>query len=254
MRPTSQVLLSIHLPTHSSDEEHQTRQRDELLQRLIQQLEQYEIAVTWIVHDPHMLDAQQVNQWANTSHEFSPYLNLELTDTSGRAQRDLLSPHLDHLLDCSRHVGIRVTTLSTNQSIYENNLNLLVRNRISMLNQYGDPDKKHPSLRPSLSNSARFGIWEVPAPQRWPGQFAHPIGQLLFQTALHFKRTWSLRHIQLDIQRMLENHTSPDKTAALLSTLSKMRSRGKIEITPIRAAATRLRQLQLNGQASAPAA
>jgi len=247
---TPQVLLSINLPSCRTLRNDASPARNEIKDRLLRELENNDFAACWIVHDQRLENTAEIAQLSDASQEVSVYLNV----TTSPNQRAALSTQLTNLTERSRKLGVRVTTLSTNQKIDEGNLNLLVRNRMSMVNQYCGIQKTLRSIKSLEPSSLRFGIWEVPAPLQWTKQISNPVGELILKSAMRFQSKRPFQHIQIDIQSILNNKTSVNKIARLLRSLNRMREQGKIEVTPIRSAAIVLRQLQFKQSNHIPAA
>lgn len=245
-----QVLLSVNLPSRQSVGTGDVHQRDELRNHILHELEENDIVATWILHDLRLQDAHELTQRSHNSQEVSIFLN-----TAGQIdQRKELSHHLNDLISRSRNLGIRITTLSTNSRIEQENLNLLVKNKISMVNPYCGIQPKSLSVKSLEPSSLRFGVWEAPAPLQWAKQLSNPVRELILKSAIRMKTKSPFQHIQIDLQLMLQNQIPATKIAGLLQSLSKLRERGNIDITPIRSAATLLRSLHIKPPAHIPAA
>ena len=250
MSLTSQVLLSVSLPSRKSVGASYVHQRDELRNQILHELEKNEFIATWILHDPRLQDARELTQQSDFSQEVSIFL-----DTARQAdQRTVLSHQLADLIGRSRNLGVRITTLSTNSRIEQGNLNLLVRNKISMVNPHGGIQLQSLSVKSLEPRSLRYGVWEVPAPLQWAKQLSNPVRELILKSALRMRIKRPFQHIQIDLLSMLQNQIPAPKITGLLQSLNKLRDRGNIDITPIRSAATLLRHLHLKQPAHIPAA
>lgn len=245
-----QVLLSVNLPTHKAVGTGYVHLRDELRNQILHELEENEMIATWILHDLRLQDARELIQRSHHSQEVSIFL-----DTARQAdQRTELSQHLTDLIGRSRNLGIRITTLSTNSRIEQDNLNLLVRNKISMVNPHCGIQSKPLSVKSLEPSSLRFGVWEVPAPLQWAKQLSNPVRELILKSAMRMRINRPFQHIQIDLGSMLQNQIPVTKIAGLLQSLNRLRERGNIDITPIRSAATLLRHLHVKPPAHIPAA
>ena len=247
---TPQILLSINLPTRQAVQEGYVQARDTIRDRLLRELEKNGFAATWIVHDHQLQDTYELLQQADSPQEFSVFVDT----TNNSTQRKTLSSQLTNLMERSRNMGVRVTTLSVNQRIDESNLNLLVRNKISLVNYFCGTRRNLRSVKSLEPSSLRFGIWEVPTPLQWVQQLSNPVRELVLKSVIRFKSKRPLQHIQIDIQSMLENKTPVTKFAKLLQAFQRMRRQGRIDVTPIRSSATLLRQLQIRESTHLPAA
>ena len=245
-----QVLLSVSLPSRKSVGASYVRQRDELRNQILHELEKNELIATWILHDSRLQDARELTQRSDFSQEVSIFI-----DTTRQAdQRKVLSHQLADLIGRSRNLGVRITTLSTNSRIKQDNLNLLVRNKISMVNPHGGIQLKSLSVKSLEPRSLRYGVWEVPAPLQWAKQLSNPVRELILKSAMRMRIKRPFQHIQIDLLSMLQNQIPAPKITGLLQSLNKLRDRGNIDITPIRSAATLLRHLHLQQPAHIPAA
>ena len=235
-----QILLSINVPTLTPGDSARSSARNTIIQQLASELEQHEFVATWILHDQRLDDVRLLTESISLPQEIS----LALSQKNQQSQPALFSRTLSDLQSRSRNLGVRITTLSTNHSIKDRNLRLLVKHRISMVNQHCGIHSGKKSTRVVEPNSLRFGIWEVPAPLQWVKQLTNPVRELVLKSNMHFKTPRAFQHIQIDIQAMLENNISILKIKSLLRALNRTRLRGKIDVTPIRSAATLLRHLQ----------
>ena len=245
-----QILLSINLPSRRSVGENAWQVRKGLRNHLLQELKNYNLIATWIVHDRHLQEARELARMTAASQEISLYLET----ATKKDQRTALSEQLTNVTKRSRDLSLRMTTLSTDQKIDEENLNLLVRNKISMVNRHCGIQKTSGALKSLEPSSLRFGIWETPAPLQWAKQLSNPVRELILKSTMHFKSKRPFQHIQIDVQSMLHNTRAANKVTGLLQTLSRMRERGKIDVTPIRSAAKVLRQLHFSQLTKIPAA
>ena len=245
-----QILLSINIPTSSAVRPEQQGYRTRILEFLASELDHHEIVATWLVHDPKLYDVLKIHDHCSLPQEFS----VVVTGNHGVDQRQNLSQTLSERLIQGRDLGIRITTLSLSESIQEQNLNLLVKHRISMVNHHYGQDTAGTLKKTIEPRSLRYGIWEVPAPLNWVRQLTHPVRELVLRSAMHFKSPRAFQHIQIDLQALLKQKVALEKIAGLLRTLVRMRTKGKIEITPIRSAAILLRHQQTQQRFQIPAA
>ncbi len=250
MSLTPQILLSINLPTRQAMEEDYAKARDAIRDHLLRELVKNGFAATWIVHDDRLQDTYELLQQTDSAQEFSMFVDT----TNDSTQRKALNLQLADLMERSRKLGVRITTLSTSHRIAESNLNILVRNKISLVNYFCGTRRSWRSVKSLEPSSLRFGIWEVPAPLQWAQQLSNPVRELVLKSVIRFKSKHLFQHVQIDIQSMLENKIPTTKFTKLLKALYSMREQGKIDVTPIRSSAALLRQLQMRQPTRLPAA
>ncbi len=245
-----QILLSINIPTNAAVRPDQQAYRTRVIEFLASELDHHEIVATWLIHDPGLNDVLEIHNHCSLPQEFS----VVVTGEQGVAQRQNLSQTLSDRLTKGRNLGVRITTLSLPESVQEQNLNLLVKHRISMVNHHCGQGTAGTLKKTIEPRSLRFGIWEVPAPLHWVRQLTHPVRELVLRSAMHFKSPRAFQHIQIDVQALLQQKVALEKIAGLLRSLVRMKTRGKIDITPIRSAATLLRHQQTKQRFQIPAA
>jgi|TARA_B100000519_G_C14252464_1_gene443155 hypothetical protein len=245
-----QILLSINLPTRQAVAKDCVQARDTIRDHLLRELVKNGFAATWIVHDHRLQDTYELLQQTDSAQEFSMFVDT----TNNSTQRKALNSQLADLMERTRKIGVRITTLSTNQRIAESNLNILVRNKISLVNYFCGTRRNWRSVKSLEPSSLRFGIWEVPAPLQWAQQLSNPVRELILKSVIRFKSKHLFQHVQIDIQSMLENKTPITKFAKLLQALHRIRERGRIDVTPVRSSAALLRHLQMRQPTRLPAA
>ena len=149
----------------------QTRSLEDVAGRLISLLTKYQIPATWAVADPAVSAATDRLVSAGAGHEIAV-----LGDQSwvGReAGRSRFSRELTRRVSRGRSAGLTISTLVLRNVVLDDHLDLVVKEGISAVrSDYAGSTGSGLLRRRAVAEprSLRFGLWDLPAATRLPGE------------------------------------------------------------------------------------
>ena len=209
MLPTAVFTLSIDLeldPMRPGQD--QPRSLEAMTDHLVRLLSHYQMSATWAVADPAISAATETLLAAEASHEIA--ILGDPTWVGREAGRMRFGRELARRVTRGRAAGIAISTLALRGAEEAEHLDLLVKHEICVVRGGSRELPRGWFAPPVLKAPAplRFGLYDVPASMRLPGQSRWKLGgggrRRARRCIDHAIATRSAFHIQLDALSLAE--------------------------------------------------
>jgi hypothetical protein len=210
-----------------------------LTARLITLMNTHRVPATWAVNDPAHSAATPTILRSETPHEIAVLGDANwLGPTAGRTRfaRELARRVLQ-----SRTAGLNVTTIVPRVASVQQDIDLIVKHRISAVAGIEVPPQSGQQL--ALPRALHYGVWEMPTSGKLPmrSSWLWSAGRILWRQIRRAASDAATFHLVIDVPAVEEEGSRAETSITwLMRRVAELRDRGLLHIETLATAAARL--------------
>lgn len=203
--------------------------------RVAELLRKRRIPATWALSQPDSAACAERIRNSLAEHEIA--LLCEGDWVGNEAGRTVFARQLTHRLGAAKQAGVRVTTLALRSDNLTQNLDLLVKHRVSVIRGRLDQPSRDESFQPQ---SVRFGVWHAPVSRVLPRRgWVLPATRWMWrQTIRRVCQQFNFMHLAVDFAALTGGDMKNIELA--LQAAAQMREEGWLRIQTLQQVSQRL--------------
>jgi len=210
-------------------------------------LSERSIPVTWFSRYRSFEDIQVISDTLVDHHEAAI-----LTDNnwcSNQISRKAFSEELSRRCERLNAVGVRVSTVAIDNGLPADSLDILVKQRISLVRDLNDSTSSAVrGLQPYSDESKRYGIWKLPAPYTLTELTQRNVRTVVARRQMVKQlHRGNCVHVNMRLSQLMDA-AGWKRAIQLIDQLSQMRDRGRIQISPVNSLCYVARRVVQNSQ------
>lgn len=207
--------------------------------RLITLTNTHRVPATWAVNDPAHSAATPTILRSETPHELAILGDANwLGPTAGRTR---FAHELARRVLQSRAAGLNVTTIVPRVASVQQDIDLIVKHRISAV--VGIEVPLHTGQHLAIPRALHYGVWEMPISGKHPmrSSWLWSAGRILWRQIRRAASDASTFHLVVDVPAVEEEGDRAEHSITwLMRRVAEMRDRGMLQIETLASAAARL--------------